>query len=564
MGAFTTSTLVGAFRGLGLQPSTPLRQFQGSAKPLAQAAGAICRLNNVRAFSTTSPALGSWLEPDINRKKKMAKGRPRVPTGGSTKGTTVVWGDYGLRMADHDRRISAKQLKMAEDTIKTRLRGQKYRLYKRKCCNVGVYVSGNEMRMGKGKGSFDHWAARMAVSQVLFELRGQVHEQVVRDAFRLAGNKLPGQWEFVKKGDPGVVGMTKLDGVTLEELKRPRRKIAPIELLEASSPTEFTEAQSGDFPHLLVYGPSGAGKKTRIVATLKELYGPGVEKIKIDARVFQTSSNRKLEFNIVASIYHLEITPSDVGNYDRVVIQDLLKEVAQTQQVDQSARQRFKVVVINEADHLSRDAQAALRRTMEKYSPNLRLILLANSTANIIAPIRSRTLLVRVAAPSHEEICAVLAQVAKKENFPVVAGLHQRIAVDSGRNLRRALLMYEAVHAQNEKVTDSTPIPPADWEALIAQIAKEIMEEHTPARILQVRAKLYDLLTHCIPPTTILKTLTFKLLALIDDGLKGEVIRWSAFYEHRIKTGTKVIFHLEAFVAKFMRILEMYLMNIDL
>lgn len=75
----------------------------------------------------------------------MAKGRPRVPTGGSTKGTTVIWGDYGLRMKDHDRRISAKHLKMAEDTIKVRLRGQKYRLYKRKCCNVGVYVSGNEV-----------------------------------------------------------------------------------------------------------------------------------------------------------------------------------------------------------------------------------------------------------------------------------------------------------------------------------------------------------------------------------------------------------------------------------
>ncbi len=217
--------------------------------------------------------------------------------------------------------------------------------------------------------------------------------------------------------------------------------------------TDLTErlrslAQSGDFPHLLMYGPSGAGKKTRIVATLKELYGHGVEKIKIDARVFQTTSNRKLEFNIVASVYHLEITPSDVGNYDRVVVQDLLKEVAQTQQVDQSAKQRFKVVVINEADHLTRDAQAALRRTMEKYSPNLRLILLATSTANIIAPIRSRTLLVRVAAPTHEEICAVLATSAKREGWPIVPALHQRIAESSGRNLRRALLMYEAVHAQ--------------------------------------------------------------------------------------------------------------------
>lgn len=57
----------------------------------------------------------------------------------------------------------------------------------------------------------------------------------------------------------------------------------------------------------------------------------------------------------------------------------------------------------------------------------------------------------------------------------------------------------------SEKVTDKTLVPPPDWEALIAQIADEIMAEHTPARILQVRAKLYDLLSHCIPPTTILK-----------------------------------------------------------
>ena len=60
-----------------------------------------------------------------------------------------------------------------------------------------------------------------------------------------------------------------------------------------------------------------------------------------------------------ASVYHLEITPSDVGNYDRVVVQDLLKEVAQTQQVDLSAKQRFKVVVINEADHLTRELTEA-------------------------------------------------------------------------------------------------------------------------------------------------------------------------------------------------------------
>lgn len=127
----------------------------------------------------------------------------------------------------------------------------------------------------------------------------------------------------------------------------------------------------------------------------------------------------------------------------------------------------------------------------------------------------------------------------------------------------------------SEQVDERTPIPPPDWEALISQIADDIIAEHTPARILQVRAKLYDLLTHCIPASVILKTLAFKLMTRIDDDLKAEVIKWAAFYEHRIRNGTvswrclsliciyelltsvqKVIFHLEAFVAKVMRILE--------
>ena len=85
---------------------------------------------------------------------------------------------------------------------------------------------------------------------------------------------------------------------------------------------------------------------------------------------------------------------------------------------------------------------------MEKYSPNLRLILLANSTSNIIAPIRSRCLLVRVSAPTEEEIVGVLAKAGKKEGYKPCEGLEKRIARDSGRNLRRALLMFEAVHAQ--------------------------------------------------------------------------------------------------------------------
>lgn len=155
-------------------------------------------------------------------------GRPRMPTGGSVRGTTIVWGDFGLRMKDHDRRVSAKQLKNGEDTIHRRLRGEHYKLYKRVSANIGVYTKGSDVRMGKGKGKFDYWAARIPVSRIVFEVKGKIHEQVVKDAFRLAGNKLPGMWEFVRKGDPPVVGITKLgDGVTLETLKEAKRDVEP-------------------------------------------------------------------------------------------------------------------------------------------------------------------------------------------------------------------------------------------------------------------------------------------------------------------------------------------------
>ncbi|KAJ4400078.1 39S ribosomal protein L16, mitochondrial [Didymella pomorum] len=228
-------SLLASFRSLSLsaarpRPAIPRCQFLTPAvKPTA-----------VRFFSST-PAHQNWLAPKAGESRKSRKGRCRVPTGGSMRGTTVVWGDYGLRMRDHDRRISAQQLKIAEDTIRKRLRGMKFRMYMRIAANIGVYTSGNDVRMGKGKGSFDRWTARVAVSKIIFEIQGDLHEQVVRDAFRLAGNKLPGLYEFVKKGDPPVMGLTKLaNGVTEEDLKRPR-KLLPLEQTAARIPAAASQ-----------------------------------------------------------------------------------------------------------------------------------------------------------------------------------------------------------------------------------------------------------------------------------------------------------------------------------
>lgn len=132
-------------------------------------------------------------------------------------------------MKDKDRRISAAQLDLGFKAINTRLRGMRYRLYHRVAAVTPVYTSGNEVRMGKGKGAFDYWAARVSVSKIIFELKGDIHEQVIKDAFRLAGNKMPGIYEFVKRGDPPVMGLTKVESEAHRaDLMRPRRKL-PVE-----------------------------------------------------------------------------------------------------------------------------------------------------------------------------------------------------------------------------------------------------------------------------------------------------------------------------------------------
>jgi hypothetical protein len=169
----------------------------------------------------------------------------------------------------------------------------------------------------------------------------------------------------------------------------------------------------------------------------------------VDQRVFLNPSKRKIEVNLISSNYHTEITPSDAGSYDRLVIQDILKEIAQTQQVDQNAARRFKMVVINEADSLSRDAQAALRRTMEKYMRNMRMILCANSTSRIIAPIRSRCLLLRVGAPSDEDMSRVLRHVAKREKFQLPDPISSEIVRYADGNMRKAILVLETLRVQS-------------------------------------------------------------------------------------------------------------------
>lgn len=340
-------------------------------------------------------------------------------------------------------------------------------------------------------------------------------------------------------------------------------------------------AKSEELPHLLIYGPPGAGKKTRVMALLREIYGVGVEKVKLEHRTIKTPSQKIIEISTMGSNYHIECNPSDAGNNDRFVIQEVIKEIASHSSLTNShsmmssamtgttstpvaTSKSFKIVILTEVDRLTRQAQAGLRRTMEKYSSQCRIILICNSPSKIIEPLRSRCLSVRVPAPSIVDISKLLLAVAKREGVNVPEDLSMKVSIQSGRNLRRALLMLEACKVQNNSTSlpAELVVPLPDWEIYINKLAREILQEQTPVRLIQARDKLYELLTNCIPADVIIQTLTRELLKSAgDDSLRHEIVHWAAYYEHRLRLGSKDIFHLEAFIAKFMAIYKKWMVS---
>jgi len=306
----------------------------------------------------------------------------------------------------------------------------------------------------------------------------------------------------------------------------------------------------GDFPHLLVFGPEGAGKKTRVNCILRELYGNGVEKLRLERHEFTTQSKKKIEIHSSSSNYHIEICPADAGNNDRVVIQELVKEIAGTRQINSKEQKSFKVIIISEANRLSKGAQHALRRTMEKYMAQCRLILLTESISKLIPALRSRCLGIRVKAPSEQEIENVLEKVTTQEMIELSTNQQSQIVKMSGRNLRKAMLLAEVCHVKG--VTDGPP-PEYDWEIYLKETARKIIEQQTPSQVLLVRSRLYELLVRLIPPNIIFQQLFYELnKACADSGMKARLAKVAAEFEHRCNLGSKPIYHLEAFFTRFM------------
>ncbi len=133
------------------------------------------------------------LQPKRTKFRKQFKGKNR---GLAQNGNRVSFGEYGLKATERGR-ITARQIEAARRAMTRHVkRGGK--IWIRIFPDVPISSKPLEVRMGKGKGNVDHWIAKIQPGVVLYEMEG-VSEELAREAFRLAANKLPIKTTFVSR-----------------------------------------------------------------------------------------------------------------------------------------------------------------------------------------------------------------------------------------------------------------------------------------------------------------------------------------------------------------------------
>jgi large subunit ribosomal protein L16 len=133
------------------------------------------------------------LQPKRTKFRKQFKGRIH---GDAKSGFDLAFGEYGLK-AQEPERVTARQIEAARRAL-TRHMKRQGRVWIRIFPDVPVTKKPTEVRMGKGKGSVEFWAARVHPGRIMFELDG-VPEDVAREALRLAASKLPIKTRFVAR-----------------------------------------------------------------------------------------------------------------------------------------------------------------------------------------------------------------------------------------------------------------------------------------------------------------------------------------------------------------------------
>jgi len=276
-----------------------------------------------------------------------------------------------------------------------------------------------------------------------------------------------------------------------------------------------------NMPHLLFSGPAGTGKTSLALVISKKLFGDSWHE------------------NI------LELNASDERGID--IVRNKVKDFARTRAIGNVP---FKIIYLDESDALTKEAQQALRRTMENYTRTCRFILSCNYSSKIIDPIQSRCALFRFKFLSKKDVVETIEKIAKAESLKIDDKTKEALYEVSNGDCRRMENLLQSCASLSNKIT----------EELIYSIAsvarpKEVSEVLNLAlknKFKDARNKLLDvMLEYGLSGLDIIKQIQKEILNLdIEPRKKMFLIDKCGEIEFRMVEGSDEFLQLEALLSQ--------------
>ncbi len=278
--------------------------------------------------------------------------------------------------------------------------------------------------------------------------------------------------------------------------------------------------KAGNMPHLLFAGPAGVGKTSLALVIARQMFG-------------ESWHNNFLELNA-----------SDERGID--IIRNKVKDFARTRAIGDVP---FKIIYLDECDALTREAQQALRRTMENYTQTCRFVLAANYSSKIIDPIQSRCAIFRFKPLPKDDVVKLIRKIAQKEDLDIGEGAEDALFIISEGDCRRVENILQSAAAISRKVTEENIYSLASVAR--PKEVKDVLELALENRFVQAREKLLEvMLNYGISGLDVIRQVQKEIYNLDLDGRKRmELVEKCGEAEFRMTEGSDEFIQLEAFLA---------------
>lgn len=311
-----------------------------------------------------------------------------------------------------------------------------------------------------------------------------------------------------------------LEALMWVEKYRPSKIDDLVNQQEAKERLKPLLERKSELPHLLFAGPPGSGKTTTALVIARELLGD------------------------LVSDYSLQLNASDERGIDAV--RERIKTFASYS--DRREGVPFRLVILDEADEMTRDAQTALRRIMEETSRYTRFILICNYSSNLIEPIQSRCAIFRFKKIGQDEVVERLKKIAKQEGVKVAEAVLRTVGAAVDGDLRQGINLLQAAAAGGEEVTIEKVN--AATGTSTKERAAEIVRLALTGDFPGARLKLVEFTrVYGIPESDFLRFANEEISKGEGDRT-AEAIRILAEYDYRLAVGSNPEVQLTALLAE--------------